>query len=288
MKKFSIYFLALILLYSCEKKIEIDLEDPEPVLVVEGQVSDQDTIQWVRLSYIQNYNSTSNPDFTLEKNADVTLFENEIAIGGLIFNDSTQRFEIQFKGTLDNSYYVEIVTEDGTKYLSEPETINYVGPIDSLWSVKEDDPFGDGQSYFIRMNTFETPGLGDNYQWKIYVNGEYQSSPEDIALADDQFVDGQAIVNIDIFIMSVEDFNEFQANSPDGKVFVEVDQTAITRTYFDFLNEVLTQTAFVGSPFDPPPAAIRGNVYKSTDINDRALGFFQAISVESAATEVTP
>lgn len=288
MKKIGFYLLALILFYSCEKKIEIDLQDPEAVLVVEGQVSDQDTIQWVRLSYIQNYNSTSNPDFSIEKNAVVKLYEDETELGVLNFNDTTQRFEIQFKGTIDHSYYVEIVTEDGTQYLSEPETINYVGPIDSLWSVKEDDIFGDGQSYFIRMNTFETPGLGDNYQWKIYVNGEYQSSPENIIIADDLFVDGQPIENIDIFIMSVEDFGEFQANSPDGKVFVEVNQTAITRPYFDFLNEIVIQTVFVGGPFDPPPAAIRGNVYKSTDINDRALGYFQAISVETATTEVTP
>jgi len=69
---------------------------------------------------------------------------------------------------------------------------------------------------------------------------------------------------------------------------VKVDQTAITRSYFDFLNEILIQTVFVGGPFDPPPAAIRGNVYNSTDINDRALGYFQAVSVESAVTEVLP
>jgi len=288
MQKFSIYILALILLYSCEKQIEIDLEDPEPVLVVEGQVTDQDTITWVRLSYIQNYNSTTTPDFTLEKNAVVTLFEDETVIGGLNFNDSTQRFEIQFKGTLDHSYYIEVVTEDGTQYISEPEVINFVGPIDSLWSVKEDDTFGDGQSYFIRMNTFETPGLGDNYQWKIYVNGEYQDSPDNITTADDSFVDGQPILNIDVFAISQEDFNKFQSESPDGKVFVRVDQTGITRTYFDFLNEVFTQTVFVGGPFDPPPAAILGNVYKATDVNDRALGYFQAVSVESLSTEVLP
>lgn len=288
MKKFSLYLLALILLYACEKKIEIDLEDPDPVLVIEGQVTDQDTITWVRLSYIQNYNSTTPPDFTLEKNAIIKLYEDDSEVGELNYNETTQRFEIQFKGTIDHSYFIEIVTEDGTEYFSEPEAINFVGPIDSLWSVKEDDVFEDGQAYFIRMNTFETEGLGDNYQWKVYVNGEYQSDPENIAIADDQFVDGQPILNIDVFYMSQEDFNGFQSNSPDGKVVVKVDQTAITKTYFDFLNEVFIQTAFVGSPFDPPPAAIRGNVYKSTDINDRALGFFQAVSVESAITEVIP
>ena len=288
MKKISLYLLSLILFYSCEKKIEIELQDPDPVLVVEGQVTDQDTIQWVRLSYIQNYNSTSLPDFTIEKNAVVKLFENDNEVGGLSFNDSTKRFEIEFKGTIDNSYYIEVVTEDGTKYLSEPEVINFVGPIDSLWSVKEDDTFGDGQSYNIKMNTHETPGLGDNYQWKIYVNGEYQDAPENITTADDQFVDGQPILDVDIFTISQEDFNKYQTESPDGKVFVRVDQIAITRIYFDFLNVVFTQTVFVGGPFDPPPSEIRGNVYKSTDINDRALGYFQAISVESLATEVLP
>jgi len=288
MKKISLYLFTLTLFYACEKQIEIDLQDPEPVLVVEGEVTDKDTITWVRLSYIQNYNSTSTPDFTIERNAVVKLFEDDNVVGELSFNDSTKRFEIQFIGTLNHSYNIEIITEDGTTYISEPEVINFVGPIDSLWSVKEDDTFGDGQSYNIKMNTHETPGLGDNYQWKIYVNGEYQDAPENITTADDQFVDGQPILDIDIFIISQEDFNKYQTESPDGKVFVRVDQTAITRTYFDFLNEIVTQTVFVGGPFDPPPAAIRGNVYKSTDINDLALGYFQAVSVESLETEVIP
>ena len=288
MKKFSLYLFALTLFYACEKQIEIDLQDPEPVLVVEGQVTDQDTITWVRLSYIQNYNSTTTPDFTLEKNAVVKLYEDDNEIGDLNFIDSTERFEIQFTGVINHSYNIEIVTEDGTTYISKPEVINFVSPIDSLWSVKEDDTFGDGQSYYIKLNTVETPGLGDNYQWKVYVNGEYQDLPENITTANDEFVDGQPILDIDIFVISTEDFNQYQSNSPDGKVFVRVDQTGITETYFDFLNEIVTQTVFVGSPFDPPPAAIRGNVYKSTDINDLALGYFQAVSVESLSTEVLP
>jgi len=288
MKRLSIFLFSLTLFYACEKKIEVNLQDPIPVLVVEGQVTDQDTIQYVRLSYIQNYNSTELPDFTIEKNAVVNLFEDNAEIGLLSFNDSTERFEIQFKGSIDKSYYIQIVTENGTIYLSEPETLNFVGPIDTLWSVKEDDIFSDEQIYNVRMNTFETPGIGDNYQWKVYVNGEYQSLPEDILTADDQFVDGQPIINIDIYTLSQEEFNKFQSESPDDKVIVSVDQTAITRTYFDFLNEVITQTVFVGGPFDPPSAPIRGNIYKSTDINDRALGYFQAVSVESATTEVLP
>jgi hypothetical protein len=154
--------------------------------------------------------------------------------------------------------------------------------------VKEDDTFGGGQSYNIKLNTFESPGLGDNYQWKIYVNGEYQASPQDIIISNDQFVDGQQILDIEIFTISQEDFNKYQSSSPDGKVFVSVDQTAITKTYFDFLNEGVTLSVIVGGPFDPPAAGIRGNVYKSTDINDRALGYFQAISVKSAMTEVAP
>ena len=286
--KVTIYLLFIPLLFACEKQIDIDLQDPDPVLAIEGQVTDQDTIQFVRLSYIQNYNSTELPDFAAEKNAIVKLFEDNAEVGILIFNDSTERFEIQFTGTLNHSYNIEIVTENGEKYISEPEMINFVSPLDSLWSVKEDDTFSDGQSYVIKMNTFETPGLGDNYQWKIYVNGEYQDSPEDITTSNDQFIDGQPILNIGIYEMSEEEYQEFQSKSPDGKVFVRVDQTGITETYFNFLNEIVTQTVFVGGPFDPPPASIRGNVYKSTDINDRALGYFQAVSVESATTEVIP
>jgi len=280
--------LAIILFYSCEKEVEVDLDDPDKVLAVDGRVTDLDTIQWVKLSYIQNYNSTDLPDFTEENNAIVKLFEDNDEVGTLVFNDSTERFEIQFKGTVGKSYNINIVTEDGEEYLSEPEMINYVGPIDSLWSVMEIDPFTDKPNYYVRMNTFETPGIGDNYQWKTYINGEYQDEPGDITAADDAFVDGQPILGIDIYILSEEEFAELQSESPDGRVFVRVEQTAVTRKYFEFLNEVVIQTVFVGGPFDPPPAEIRGNVYKASDINDRALGYFQGISVKSAITEVVP
>ena len=289
-KYFFITTLVSMIFSSCTDKIDLTLPDPESVLVVDGFISDLDTTQWVKLSSLENYFADSTPDFTVYKNAIVKLVENGNEVGQYTFVDSTHQFELNYQGTNGYGYQIDIRLPNGEHYISAEEYMETVPKIDTMWSVSNiDNPDASAFSsdYSIFINTQGSPGFGDFYQWKIYVNGEYQNEPQDLNFTNDQFVEGQYVENFEIFGLSQEDYEEYKAESPDGKVHVKVEQTKISSRYYDFLFLVFQQTLFVGGPFASPPAEIRGNVYLQGENEVLALGYFYASSVDPKTVEVT-
>ena len=53
MKKAFLYLFCLLTLASCEETIPLDLEQTEPVLVIEGLVTNNPDFNYVRLSRIE-------------------------------------------------------------------------------------------------------------------------------------------------------------------------------------------------------------------------------------------
>ena len=288
-KILSILYFGLIL-SSCTDIITLDLEDPKPVLVVDGYISDIDTTQWVRLSNLENYFADGTPDFTVYKTAKVKLIEDSTEIANYTFIDSTQRFEIQYKGINGKSYQIDILLPDGKHYTSSSELMQIVPKIDSLWyTVNQDSgtPGPKGQDLVFSISTQETPGIGDNYQWKTYINDAYRFEVHDLNFSNDQLVDGQYIFDFEVFGLSKTEFDEIKQDAPNNRVFLKIEQSKITSKYYDFLFLVFQQTRQVGGPFAAPPAEIKGNVFMITDENQTALGYFYSASIHSQEVEVT-
>ena len=276
--------IIAVVFSSCTDKIDLTLPDPEPVLVVDGFITDRDTTQWIKLSSLENYFADPPPNFSVYKNAVVKLLEDGQEVGQYTFMDSTAQFELEYKGINGKWYQIEILLPDGKRYKSEEEFMETVPKIDTIWSVanlNNPDASAFSADYGVYMNTQETPGIGDYYQWKSYVNGEYQAEPQDLNFTNDQFVDGQYVENFEVFGLSEEDYQEFKANSIDGKVWIKVEQTQISSRYYDFLFLVFQQTLLIGGPFAAPPAEIRGNVYLEGGNEEFALGYFYAASVDT-------
>lgn len=288
MKKIIYMLFSFVVLFSsCQDEIQLDLDDPVPQIVIDGCITTKDTVHYVRISSTQNYLSTEKPDFTNEKDATVTLYEDGNLVTQYLFNDSTEQFETNFRATIGRTYVLEIELADGTTYLSEEELTRRVPPVDSLWVEKSTGGFTEG-NYDIIFNSREPAGIGDNYQWKLYYNGEYQNQPFDLLFAEDRLVDGNLIGEIPLASIDEEKYDELVESSGSDTIRIVLDQTTITRNYYEFLLIVQQQTAFIGGPFDAPPAPIRGNIYRSDDFNERALGFFYAASVETAFTKYRP
>lgn len=287
-KILSILFIGLSV-SRCTDIIELDIEDPQPVLVVDGFISDIDTIQWVRLSNLENYFADGSPDFTVYKNATVKLLEDSLEIASYTFIDSTARFELQYKGINGKFYQIDIQLPDGKHYLSASEEMQTVPPIDSLWYTVNQDagtPGPQGKDFVFSINTQEPPGIGDSYQWKTYINDQYQFEVSDLNFSNDQFVDGQYIYNFELYGLSKTDYDKYKEDASDNRVFVKIEQSKITNRYYDFLFLVFQQTAQVGGPFAAPPAEIKGNVSLVDDENQTALGYFYTSSISSKEVEV--
>ncbi|MFT6323602.1 MAG: hypothetical protein ACJAWO_001156 [Halieaceae bacterium] len=273
---------------SCNDVIQLELDDPEPVLVVDGFVSNVDTVQYVKLSSLDNYFASQPPNYSLYQSASVSLRENEVTIGTYVFNTDTERFELQFKGLTGKEYQLHVSLPDGTSYLSASEIMEETTPIDSIWyEVAEvDSPTSEEGDYTVLINTKEPVGTGDNYQWKSYINGEYNFEATDVTAFDDRFVDGQWIIDFDVYSLNEKDYLKYKSASPSGQVLITIEQARISLRYFDYITLVTQQLLQVGSPFASPPAEIRGNVYKEGEEEVLALGYFYTSALDAATVDV--
>lgn len=269
MKSLSVYLsilLACFMATSCEDKIELDLPEGDRLLVVEGWLSNEPGPHYVKLTYTQAYFDASAPP--VASGAAVSLLD-DAGLEVLLEEFEPGLYSYPDSGIVGNTYELDIRLSDGSHFRSKPELLRVPVPIlEIYWDI---DPNGPSefleqdpeQIYRVLIDTFEPPGLGDNYRWRTYVNGVFKNDPFDIFVTNDDFVDGNAIIGFspvnDLFFLGDS---------------VTVVQERISRQAREFLELVQSQTAFVGSPFDLPPAPIKGNVRNVNRDEPDALGYF--------------
>ena len=279
MKKLIYIAIPLIVLFvfsACEDVVDIEVPTSEPRLVVEGNILDQPAPQEVRLTYSSEYFSQgAAPAVT---GATLVLTRGDGVIDTLVERETEPgTYETQQDGVLGEIYVLDILTPLGKHFRSLPEELLPVTPIDELsYRFEEPDTEEDDTLYVVMIDAIEPPNTRNYYQWKVYVNGELQDEPGDLSYARDDFVQDR-VDDVEIF---------FSSDIQNGDT-IRVEQYSISETYYEFLNELFTQTAFIGGIFDPPPAPIKGNIYNVDDPNDYALGFFHASSIRDAETIVT-
>lgn len=283
MKYLLLLISSILFISSCTDVVELDLSDQERVLVVEGTVNDIDSVHWLQLSYTGDYFNPELPDYQSQKNAQVSIFRNAVLLDTMRYNAQNQRFESFFKATEGEVYHIEFKLENGDEYITTPEEIKPVSVIDSI-KYKYQTPQGFfPERWQILIYTQEIPGPGNFYQWRVYLNEEYQSRPFDMLYANDDLVEGNYIANFEIFNVVRERYDELKAIKT-GPLKVKVEQMGINRNYFNYLQS-FQRNAFVGGPFSPPAAEIKGNVFKK-GTRERALGYFNALSIRSIELEI--
>lgn len=288
-KLYIILFFALATITSCNEVIDLKLDDPKPVLVVDGFISNINTTQKVRLSSLENYFADKTPNYGVFKGSKVLLLENGSEVGSYSFNEVDQYFELQYEGIVGKSYQIDITLNDGSRYVSTSELMETPVAIDTIWYEYNDSPGGPGPQggdINVKINTQEPIGLGDNYQWKSYVNKQYQFESDDLFFSDDRFVDGQDVNDLDVFGMSIDQYEDYKATDPNSQVFVKIEQLKVSSRYLKYLTLIQQQLFGAGSPFASPPAEIRGNVYKQGVDEVLALGYFYTASIDSKSIEI--
>jgi hypothetical protein len=174
-----------------------------------------------------------------------------------------------------SSYHLEIEALDNF-YETSPEVYHAVPPLLSLPGLPTyrygPNFIGDTCQYFLGLNTYEPPGRGDHYRWMFYLNNKYVSDPVFISTFDDSDVDGVCLIQFDIYGNPLEL----------GDTLI-VFQVRTSPGYSTFINSLRNQTAFVGGPFDTPPAPIRGNV-KNVTLGTEAYGYFMCGGISASAS----
>lgn len=246
---------SLSFLTSCEQEVELDLDEGEPQIVIEGWVDDLPGPYEFMVR-------RSGPFFGTTEEVPVTgavlILRDDI--GGV---DTLEErwpghyFSGHLQGLQEHTYTVEALVEgevyEAENYLPRINPFNYALPFYSDTLV-----FGEG--HYVLVSANEPPGVGDFYQFRIYRNDSLFNGPGDVFFSDDRLVDGQESLFIYPYPHEVGD-----------TVVVEV--RAISNLTYDFLLTYFQQLNGGGGPFGSPPANL------ITNWGNDGLGFFGTAAV---------
>ncbi|HAW19521.1 DUF4249 domain-containing protein [Salibacteraceae bacterium] len=307
--------LAAITLAGCQEEIDLDLPATEPELVIEGYLTQRDyyfpngdldcfgtTVPLADIvlatqlvdAFINIDSIESEADYFPFNKVQLTLtgdyFANEIP--QTVSNASVMLYEDgnvvetliedpNIPGTYRITHYPKIGSEYhlwiqalGNIYETERELYESVPPLIGLTANYGPNFIQDSCAYYVNIDTYEKPGAGDHYRWFFYLNNEYDKRPGFISITNDDNFDGFCLFGFDVYGDELElgdTLTAFQMNATEG--------------YFNFLSSLQSQTAFVGGPFDSPPAPIRGNLNNLTT-GKPAFGYFAAGGISANATAI--
>lgn len=253
MKNIFILLILTFIVYSCEKVIDVDLNDAAPVIVIEGNLSNIPNKAEVKISMTSSYFDTvpsemvSNAVVTLKSDFGDSYVLNETGKG--IYNSK----EVWFR---EGSTYRLEVDVNGEKY----EAVSKLNPavnIDSMRFYYEDSPFLDN-GYYINMYLFDPPGVKNFYRLKYAKNGVFQNTIDDLILFNDRYVDGNTI--------EVTLFNQpLELNDTITLQLISLDEDAYE--YLRTFQELVNSNPGSAAPANP-----------ISNISNGALGYFSAWS----------
>lgn len=276
MRSFILYIFLAAVFFSCEESIQLDLDQAQPKVIIEGQVTDRPGYQFVKVSRSAGfYESGETPRIT---NANVSVTNDLGETVTFVHNpnahpDSAGYYLPQnnFIGQIGRTYTLNVVA-DGQSYEAHDKMVD-VMTMDSLRyqpnEFQEEDPEITGKIYELLMYAKERQGEKNFYLFKFYRNDSLTYfNDTDIYYTDDELL----AENIDGFPSPVY-------YGIGDEAIVEV--YSISREGYVFYNDLSSNlNNDGGGMFGPIPATPR------TNLSNGALGFFQVSSVNTSALKV--
>ncbi len=270
-------FLFLAVLFcSCEDVIEVKLPSEDLNLIgVEAEITSVDQPYVFLYKTLKVNQDQAYPGIT---GAVVSISDNQIPAKKVTLTEDPMikgfykvAKNISYRGVPGREYTLTILT--GGVTLTAKETLFPVAKIDSI-QVK---PSTRGNKIFLGVFTYglETPGRGNYYKWDVFVNDSLIRSADRIAIASDEYVDGNYVSGLEVYT----DFHD--PNKPKDRMLnlndtISVRQNSISQFAYNFYFQVINQ-ASTGSLFSVPPANVKGN-FTSSD-GKPVLGIFLASDV---------
>ncbi len=264
MNKILITLAVPFLLWSCDVPIQLDLNQSESKVVIEGLVTDQPGRQYVKISRSVDFYDSGQVRVT---NAIVTVTDDLNQVFLFVHNPENKDERtgyyvpvVDFVGQIGRTYTLTVNIDEETYNASDK--LFSVSPLDKVdFRINEEekrDPEIRGRFYETLIFTKEPPDTKDFYLFKLYRNDSIKyGNANDIYFSDDEYLSD----NIDGFALPV-----FYAPGDIAKV----EAYSISRSCYVFYSDMQKLLNNDGGLFGSPPANCRNN------IDNGALGFFQA------------
>ncbi|MCO6491967.1 MAG: DUF4249 domain-containing protein [Phaeodactylibacter sp.] len=269
MKNILFPALLTLALFSCEKTVELDLEQVEQATIIEGLITDQPGRQYVRISRTMGfYDSGQNPAVS---GAAVTVEDDEG--NAYSFVEQAPGYYVPgapFTGKVGATY--TLTAQVGESVYTAAERMNYVPPFDSL-AIRIDpqeqaDPEDEGRFYEVLVYIKEPQATVDYYLAKFYRNDTIQNWDGTWAFAYDDLLLSEDISNLPIPFYYAE-----------GDM-ARVEMYAITRECYKYYLDLTSNVNNDGGMFSGQPANLR------TNIEGGAIGYFQVSGLASSEIKV--
>jgi hypothetical protein len=251
-------FLCISLFISCEDVIDVNLDTAPAKLVIDA------TIKWEKgtAGNLQTITLTTTSDF----------YASEVppATGAIVYVTNANAIQFNFIETPGTGNYIcsNFIPMIGQTYIL---TVIYQGQtftatekliaVPQIDSVEQNNSGGfTGNEIEVKF-LFQDPGDTVNFYFTQFLT-PYSILPE-YDVIDDDFFQGNQMFGL-------------YANE-ELKASDEVDFTlhGISQRYYNYMNILLgIAGSNGGSPFQTPPATVRGNIINQTNINNFALGYF--------------
>lgn len=241
-------FISLFIFSSCEEVIDLNLENADPKIVIEGNVNDQLENQYVKISKTIPFSTTNT--FNGFKGAKVTLSTaGSSPISFVEVSDGLYK-SAPFKGVPGKTYKLEVLA-DGKVYSAESTMPMPVIP-DSVGFKK--------LSFFGNTNIYPTvfykdpANIQNQYRYILKINNKFQS---DIVF-EDRFNDGSKVSDIIIY-----DGDDIKSGDT-----VDIEMQSIDRKVFKYYFAISQIDGNGGPPVAP--------ANPDSNFNNGALGIFSA------------
>ena len=309
-RKVFIFGIMALTLFSCIDPLNVDTQESRQILVVEGSITTLPGPHRILLSKSDKYGSVLDGFVKKETNATVWIREEN---GEQVFLTEESKGSYftpaDFKAEVGEKYSLFVVLASGERYVSTPEEVQPVPPVDSLIVHFKKQPSLDQISLNTGLEIYarwKDPAEVDNfYMWEaegiyilntrpdLFVGRDGQGTPvpapksccdrcyvyefdlnTELRLFKDNLSDGVEQTELAVYIPD------------DGKRFMEkymviVKQSSLTKEAYQFFDLLKNQLSIHGNIFDPPPATIRGNMINLGQPDEDVIGFFRASDVKT-------
>jgi hypothetical protein len=275
---YIIIILTTIIFSSCDEVITIDINQAPAQLVIDGLITDEDTIHMVRINRSTDFNASTNNEVA---NAIVEVSDNL----GNVFNythnpegyDSLRGYYFSNQKFAGEEYaiYQLNVTVDNMSF-SASDTLRPITAIDSLSIEIDDDAVEDseneGKIYQVILYAKEPQETVDFYYFKFYRDG---------------LLDNDSDGNGNVYVFDDKVLGSSLDGLPSPILFREgelagVEIYSLTREQFVYFTDLANILNSDGGMFSPPPANPRSN------ISGGALGLFQVSGLNRASILIEP
>lgn len=252
---------SLVLIFtSCQKVIDVNLNEADPQVVIESNYYASGDSVVARLSYTSNY--FSNELSEKIENASVTITDPQGVSTILNYSGDGKYDLFNYSPQFNGAYSLEVQL-DGNTYTAS-SFLNDVTPIDSLtYKYIAQSLFGDS-SYEVSLNLTDTDSERNYWRAVRSSSDSLNSFEDEIFLFDDMFVEGN-VFKIPFF-----------ADRYDVGDTIYVELRSLDKVTYDYYVELI---AVLGGNSAAP-------TNPTTNWNNKALGYFAAWGIDTLSVVI--